>query len=241
MAVTIRQRVPKLDSWRLWLAVGVVAFAGSIAFLTIGLISHYQGEDSGSPPLLSLFRGDRAPEEGPGPIAGTSYPIRPRVVSHRLIIESIGVDAPVVEMGMDSRNVPDIPLDAGDVGWYNFTAKPGQAGNAVLAGHLNWDRSPGVFFDLEDLEAGDIVSLIAEDGSELTYQVSDNFNVDSTDPDSRWVMAPTPAETITLITCGGTWIPDPKDARIGGNYTDRVVVQAQRIATPARIRTHVGF
>jgi len=239
--MALKDRIAKLNRWRLWLAVGALAFAGGIAFLTMGLLTHFEGGDTASTGGTTYAGRSFNIEDGPGPVAGTSYPIRPRIVTHRLIIDSLGVDAPVIELGMDSQNVPDVPLDAGDVAWYNFTAKPGEGGNAVLAGHLNWGGDPGVFADLADLQPGEIIRVEAEDGREFAYEVSENFTVESRDPDSRWVMAPRPADSLTLITCGGTWVPDPKDERIGGNYTDRVVVQAERVTPPARLRSHVGF
>ena len=65
-----------------------------------------------------------------------------------------------------------------------------------------------------------------------------NFDVDPLDPESLKVMAPTPTDTITLITCGGTWIPDPS-ARFGGDYTTRTIVQAKlvdsNLAVPSQI------
>jgi hypothetical protein len=33
---------------------------------------------------------------------------------------------------------------------------------------------------------------------------------------------------ITIITCGGTWVPEYGNP-IGGNYTDRQIVRAERV------------
>jgi len=41
-------------------------------------------------------------------------------------------------------------------------------------------------------------------------------------------MGPTPNDVITLITCGGTWVPD-RSMPLGGNYTHRLVVRAERV------------
>ncbi|MEE8137341.1 MAG: sortase, partial [Thermoanaerobaculia bacterium] len=88
--------------------------------------------------------------------------------------------------------------------------------------------APAVFGDLDQLQPGDTVRLMSDDGREFTYEVFDNFPVDPSDPASLKVMAPTEADTITLITCGGTWIPDPSE-QFGGNYTDRTIVQAKLV------------
>ncbi len=68
-----------------------------------------------------------------------------------------------------------------------------------------------------------------------------NFAVDPFNPDSLKVMSPTDEDIVTLITCGGSWVPDPAE-RFGGNYTDRTIVQAKLVqssvtapAVPAEI------
>ena len=109
------------------------------------------------------------------------------------------------------------------------SAVPGTGSNAVFAGHVNWNRAPAVFANLEDLETGDVIMLKANNGTEITYQVSDNFLVDPADPASLKVMAATPTDTITLITCAGTWIPDPSE-QLGGDYTNRVIVRATLVS-----------
>ncbi len=147
------------------------------------------------------------------------------------MIESIGVDAPVNTYGLDANGVPQVPTaaDAAEVvAWYDFSTRPGEGSNAVFAGHINWARAPAVFGDLDQLQPGDAVRLISDDGREYTYEVFDNFPVDPSDPASLKVMAPTEVDTITLITCGGTWIPDPSE-QLGGNYSSRTIVQAKLV------------
>ena len=153
----------------------------------------------------------------------------------RLVIESIAVDAPIVELGMDSEGIPYVPLNGRDVAWYNFSSKPGAGSNAVFAGHINWERAPGVFSELVDVQTGDTVRVISDDGSEYVYEGFANFPVDpdgdSVDADndgSPDVMEATDADIVTLITCGGSWIPDASE-RFGGNYTNRTIVQARLV------------
>jgi LPXTG-site transpeptidase (sortase) family protein len=127
---------------------------------------------------------------------------------------------------MDGEGIPYVPLNGQDVAWYNFSTKPGAGSNAVFAGHINWERAPGVFSELVDVQPGDTVRLLSDDGREYTYEVFANFAVDPLDPASLKVMDPTSEDTVTLITCGGSWIPDASE-RFGGNYTDRTIVQAR--------------
>ena len=163
----------------------------------------------------------------------------PRVTAPlRMVIETIKVDAPIVELGLDGGGVPQVPLNGKDVAWYNFSTKPGAGGNAVFAGHVNWAGAIGAFGRIDRLDTGDTIRLIADDGREFRYEVVANYDVDPSDPESLKVMAPTPTDTITLITCGGTWIPD-RSERFGGEYTNRTIVQAELVdsslAVPSQI------
>ena len=65
--------------------------------------------------------------------------------------------------------------------------------------------------------------------------------MDPKNRDSLKVMAPAETDIITLITCGGNWVPDPDDQRLGGSYTERVVVQAELVDNPHRFRGGFGF
>jgi sortase (surface protein transpeptidase) len=49
--------------------------------------------------------------------------------------------------------------------------------------------------------------------------------MDADDPKLLQAMGATKKDTITLITCAGTWVTDLNDP-MGGDFTKRVVVQA---------------
>ena len=219
---------------RLLLGLGAALFAVGAIILSIGLIGYFdqRGEESATNAVTEL-PGNQNLEHMPAvpydPLPTVTEPEptpEPVIAPLRLVIDSLGVDAPVIEMGLDENGIPHVPLNGQDVAWYNFSSPPGAGSNAVFAGHINWGGASGVFAGLDDLQAGDTVRLISEDGSEYTYEVFANFPVDPYDDDSLKVMDPTPTDTVTLITCGGSWIPDPSE-RFGGSYTDRMIVQAR--------------
>lgn len=165
----------------------------------------------------------------PGPAAVEQTPPPPsNAPSVRMVIERIGVDAPVVTMGVQPDGVPEVPQNGEDVAWYDFSAKPGQGSNAVFAGHYTWGGGPAVFWNLDELQEGDIIRVVFLDGRELVYRVFANFTVDPDDPDSLQVMAPSESDIITLITCGGTWVPDRSEP-LGGSYSERTIVQAELV------------
>jgi len=151
----------------------------------------------------------------------------------RMVIEKMGLDAPIITLGLDAYRLPQVPYDPYVVAWYDFSAKPGQGGNAAFAGHVDWTVNgqpvTGVFWGLKDLQQGDVVKILREDGSELQYSVTHVLAIDYGDPEGVKVMYPTPNDVITLVSCGGTWIPD-RSMTLGGNYTHRIVVRAERVA-----------
>jgi len=230
---------------RVLLAAGLALFATGTAILAVGLIGYFDN-DKAVPPEVSMDIADLLPdppkgiEDVPGlPVSVPYYNPYPRVTAPlRIVVERIKVDAPIVELGLDGGGVPQVPLNGNDVAWYNFSAKPGAGSNAVFAGHVNWAGALGAFGRIDRLEKGDTVRLIADDGRQFTYEVFANYKVDPADPESLKVMAPTPTDTVTLITCGGTWIPDPSE-RFGGEYTNRTIVQGKLVdsslAVPSQI------
>ena len=141
-----------------------------------------------------------------------------------LVIDKIGVNAPVVPEGLDSNQVPVVPLDSYEVAWYTFSAQPGTGGNAVFAGHVTWGGE-AVFYSLNTLAPGDAVKLKADNGDELLYTVTESFTVNPDDPNALAVMGPTSSDMVTIITCDGTryYTGDPV---YGHDYTERRVVRA---------------
>lgn len=164
--------------------------------------------------------------------AATITPLPEVAAPARMVIEKMGMDAPIITLGLDANRRPEVPNDPDLVAWYDFSAKPGQGSNAVFAGHVDWTVNgqpvTAVFWGLGELEEGDVVKLVLEDDSELQYRVTDNVALGYDDPEGVKVMYKTPNDVITLISCGGIWAPDPSNP-LGGNYTHRVVVRAERV------------
>ena len=231
---------------RLLLAAGVALFATGAAILAVGLIGYFDN-DKALPPEVTMDFADLIPDPPKGiedveglPVSIPYYNPYPRVTAPlRIVVDKIKVDAPVVEMGLDGGGVPQVPLNGKDVAWYNFSAKPGAGSNAVFAGHVNWAGAIGAFGKIDRLAKGDVIRLVADDGREFRYEVFANYYVDPTDPESLKVMGPTPTDTVTLITCGGTWIPNRND-RFGGEYTNRTIVQAKLVESSLAVPSQIS-
>lgn len=150
---------------------------------------------------------------------------------YRMIIEKIGVDAPVATYGLDDQAVPVVPTgpDAQQVvAWYDFSAKPGTGSNAVFAGHVTWNGD-AVFRNLDKLQEGDIIKLRDNAGAEVVYRVKSNVQVDPNDPESVKVMYPTEKDEATIITCGGDFF-ETNDPVAGGDYSHRIIIKADLVS-----------
>ncbi len=144
--------------------------------------------------------------------------------SFRILISRIDVDAPVKAYGMNSDLVPEVPLMAQEVAWYNFSAPPGVGSNAVFAGHVNWSGD-AVFHDLNRVKPGDRIQLKDAVGVYLEYTVTESRQVSARDKEIVQLMGPTSDDIITLITCDGDY-RYTGDPILRGEYNKRRVVRA---------------
>jgi len=214
------------------MGIGLASFLGGVVLLIGGFTM--MGSDDQTPPEgpdvidlgdVDIDKIDRAVATAtPPPVAIAPLGDQP----YRLVIEKIGVNAPVDTYGLDAHAVPEVPTGSGanqTIAWYNFSSKPGSGSNAVFAGHVTWN-GPAVFFKLAQVAPGDTIKLQGTDGTVLAYNVADVFSVDPADPDAVKVMQATNRDMVTLITCGGAYT-DTSDPVFGGEYDERLIVRAE--------------
>jgi LPXTG-site transpeptidase (sortase) family protein len=137
-----------------------------------------------------------------------------------LEIPSIGVDAPVVPLGIDKDGLMQEPTSPDVVGWYGGSARAGQPGNSVMSGHVDWRQRTAVFWDLRKLQAGDEIRVRGQDGRLHTYTVDWNRAFPVEQVPKREVLEGTDDATLTLITCDGQFDPIARD------YSHRRAVRA---------------
>jgi sortase A len=102
-----------------------------------------------------------------------------------LRVPRVGVEAAVLP-GVDEWTLNRA------VGHIDQTARPGADGNAGIAGHRD-----GFFRALKDVKIGDRVDLETPQDRQ-TYRVEQIWIVA---PQDVWVLDPTPARSLTLVTC----------------------------------------
>lgn len=155
-----------------------------------------------------------APAEGAATLA-RSTPVR-------LQIASIGVDTPMMALGLRADGTLQVPTNGFPAGWYTGGPTPGQLGPAVIAGHVDM-RGPGVFYKLHDIVAGDQVAITRADGSKPVFRVTQVEEFRKDHFPTKLVYGNIDHAGLRLITCGGSF-----DSATG-HYEDDLVVFADLV------------
>src|SRR5215471_3801651 len=135
----------------------------------------------------------------------------------RLSIPVLGVDADVEAVGVDGQGRMGTPSRPEHVGWYRQGAAPGQPGNAVIDGHLDWTSGPAVFWQLHRLRVGDEAFVSGSDGTRLRFVV-DSVSTIAYDANVDGLFVTLGPPSLTLLTCTGAW------DRQRATYLQRLVV-----------------
>jgi len=165
-----------------------------------------------------------APHDPSATTSGTGRQL-PRSRPVRLIIPKISVDAPFTELAIDRTGQLEAPPadDTNLVGWHAEGTSPGEAGTAIIAGHVDTATSPAVFVGLGALRKGDTFRVLRADRRTATFVVDDSETFAKNDfPDQR-VYGDTPQAQVRLITCAGVYDRSVRD------YKDNLVVFAHLV------------
>ncbi|MEU3315272.1 class F sortase [Streptomyces sp. NPDC006687] len=124
----------------------------------------------------------------------------------RVRIPSAGVDAsPVLRLGLAADGTVEVPSvsDGDKIGWYTKGVTPGETGPAVLIGHFDTARGPGVLKDVSRVRTGDGISVTREDGSTAVFRVRELEQVGKKTFPTAKVYGNTTRPELRVITCGG--------------------------------------
>jgi LPXTG-site transpeptidase (sortase) family protein len=213
------------------------------AGMVLAVLSLSDGGDNTEPPLAigtplptRVPAATIAPSATAGPEATPTPAGDPRLAAldiHRLVIPGIGVDAPIITLGILPDGTMDAPDGPEDVAWYTFSAKPGEIGNVVMSGHLDYiNYGAAVFWRLNELRPGDEIQLVLEDGTQVKYAVESVNEYDEATAPVQDIVGPTAKEAITLITCSGSF--DPASL----HYNRRLVVRGARVVESVTTDQH---
>jgi sortase (surface protein transpeptidase) len=143
----------------------------------------------------------------------------------RIVIPAIGVDADVIDLGLNDDGTMEVPTDFAQAGWFDRGPKPGRVGPAVIAGHVDDRSGPAVFYDLVELEPGDEIEVHGEDGEVVTFVVRETQQHPKDAFPTEDVYGGTPGAELRLITCSGEFDRDER------SYRDNTIVFAERLDT----------
>jgi sortase (surface protein transpeptidase) len=138
----------------------------------------------------------------------------------RIQIRAIGVDAPLIRLGLDAKGALEVPKRFDEAGWWTGGSKPGERGPAVIAGHVDSKTGPAVFYEIPRLRRGDVVTIRRRDGSSVRFTVQGSARYRKDHFPTARVYGPTRRPTLRLITCSGVF------DRSSGHYLDNTVVFA---------------
>ena len=190
----------------------------------------------------------------PAPLFDPSIDLRaaPVDVPLELRLPSLRLTAPVLGVGLNSKNVMDTPLGSAsapvwrEVFWYRGGGIPGDATTATIAGHVDDVLGrPAIFARLKDLRVGDTVTVrdtrtgLAVDflvTQKISYTLQKTLEpailaqIYGSGPVAGLGPEPSPdgLAHLTLITCAGNWVNRM------GTFDHRLVVYAVALpsATP---------
>jgi LPXTG-site transpeptidase (sortase) family protein len=156
----------------------------------------------------------------PKPVLPTPTPGAP---PEALEIPKIGVNAPIKGIGTRPTGEMDAPSGPTDVGWFLGSPRPGDPGNAILTGHLDWHGPPprpAVFWRLKELAPGDDIQVRTARGP-LHFTVESTTLYDRNKAPIEQILGFAMGKVITIVTCEGQFIASEHD------YTHRRVIRAR--------------
>ncbi len=195
---------------------------GSVLILTVFLITLFGTSKMPETQMLNVDF-SQANGEDPDDLASVMDGMDPNATIEfaplRLIIPKINVEAAVESVGLTNKGNMAVPRRLANVGWYSGGVKPGEPGNAVIAGHLdNAKGKAGIFINLKELAEGDLVTVQEEGGKDLVFKVVKTAVFDYNDAPLKEIFGESSVPRLNLITCDGTWLSDKK------TYDKRLIV-----------------
>lgn len=141
----------------------------------------------------------------------------------RLKIPAINADSAFEYVGLTPLGAMDVPKSPSNVAWYDLGPRPGESGNAVIAGHYGWkDGKPAVFDNLYKLQKGDKISVEGDMGAITIFVVRELRSYGEKQDASDVFTSKDGKAHLVLITCEGVWNKTQK------SYSKRLVVFADK-------------
>lgn len=146
---------------------------------------------------------------GPGTSSATLGSLAQRVLLEpvRIQIPSLGVDAPIISVGVTSAGALEVPDNVTQAAWYQAGSAPSQPGTAIIAAHVDYAGKLGLFNALHTLSPGTVIDITDAAGRVHQFRSTTGTLAPKSDPSTVEALAAAAASAgkpqLALITCGG--------------------------------------
>nr|WP_166682500.1 class F sortase [Streptomyces sp. 846.5] len=222
-AVLSRLSRPRVLGALAILSTGLVAVSVGGAALGVGAPARAVVGVVGADAVAVSARGTASdavratPRPSASPTSAAVHAALSRSTPIQLALPGIRLTAPLLGLGMDGKGQPELPpfSQPRTAGWLRDSATPGEAGTAVLVGHVDTRTGPAVFWNLSAVKPGAPVEVARLDGSTALFTVDRVQAYPKASFPSAQVYAPAKDAQLRIITCGGSY--DRKHAEYTGN------------------------
>lgn len=172
--------------------------------------------------LWPIAAGGQYPVAADTPALPSTAPMRGAGTPVRLTIAAINVDAAVEAVGLTPDGAMGTPQIPEDTAWYQLGPRPGEQGNAVIVGHVDWLVGGAVFSDLRTLAPGSVIVVISDDGVSHRFVMRDAERYPLGSAPLTEIFGAADGIHLTLITCD----TDTPFDRATGQYGGHLLIYA---------------
>ena len=151
------------------------------------------------------------------PLEGIEGGVRP-APPQRISIPDAGVETVIDPVGTRKGEI-EVP-ELGRAGWFQGGARPGEPGRAVVIGHLDTRRGPGLFARVPSVRVGAAMVITDRRGEVHSFEVVGRTQVRKDRFPTSEVYGGGARPVLVLVTCGGPY-------KEGRGYRDNVLLYAR--------------
>ncbi len=152
---------------------------------------------------VSAARADIAADNGRGPLVDARPVPRQVAAPVTLGIPTLKITDRLLGLRKQRDGTLGVPADPQRAGWYSQGPAPGDPGPAVIVGHVDSYRGPGIFNRIRTLKKNDPIRIRRADGSLATFRVTFVRTYAKRNFPTELVYVGDGRPSLRLITCGG--------------------------------------